>query len=79
MAAATGMSTGVFSDSQDRGYLGSTLTAQGIQQQRDYFERTPPTFLVTQSLVSLLTEKGIHCYTSDRAESETNGKRQQFD
>ncbi|XP_076014530.1 putative E3 ubiquitin-protein ligase HERC1 isoform X2 [Genypterus blacodes] len=72
MAAATGMSTGVFGDSQERGYLSSTLTAQGLQQQRDYFERTPPTFLVTQSLVSLLTEKGIHCYTSDRAENETS-------
>ncbi|KAF7670462.1 hypothetical protein LDENG_00124780 [Lucifuga dentata] len=72
MAAATGMNTGVISDSQDRGCLNSCLTAQGVQQQRDYIERTPPTFLVTQSLVSLLTEKGISCYTPDRAENEAS-------
>uniref|UniRef100_UPI003AAEB7BA probable E3 ubiquitin-protein ligase HERC1 n=1 Tax=Centroberyx gerrardi TaxID=166262 RepID=UPI003AAEB7BA len=74
MAAATGMNIGTISDSQQRGCLNSSLIAglQGAQQQqRNYKEQTPPTFLVTQSLVSLLTEKGIrYRYTPDRAEHE---------
>ncbi|XP_056259323.1 probable E3 ubiquitin-protein ligase HERC1 isoform X5 [Seriola aureovittata] len=74
MAAATGVNIGAISDPQQRGCLSSSLTAaaQGAQQQRDCNDQTPPTFLVTQSLVTLLTEKGVHCYSSDRAEHETN-------
>ena len=73
MAAATGVNIGAISDPQQRGYLNSNLTAQAAQQQKDYIDQTPPTFLVTQSLVSLLTEKGLHWYSSDRAEHEANG------
>ncbi|XP_040012787.1 probable E3 ubiquitin-protein ligase HERC1 isoform X3 [Xiphias gladius] len=75
MAAATGVNIGAIIDPQQRGCLNSGLTAaaQGAQQQpRDYSDQTPPTFVVTQSLVSLLTEKGVHCYSPDRAEHETN-------
>ncbi|XP_040914291.1 probable E3 ubiquitin-protein ligase HERC1 isoform X7 [Toxotes jaculatrix] len=74
MAAATGVNIGAISDPQQRGCLSSSLAlaAQGAQQQRDYNEQTPPTFLVTQSLVSLLTEKGVHCYIPDRTEHESN-------
>ncbi|XP_034565879.1 probable E3 ubiquitin-protein ligase HERC1 isoform X2 [Notolabrus celidotus] len=74
MAAATGVNIGAISDPQQRGCLNSSLTsaAQGAQQQKDSIEQTPPTFLVTQSLVSLLTEKGVHCYSLDRAEHEAN-------
>ncbi|TMS08063.1 putative E3 ubiquitin-protein ligase HERC1 [Larimichthys crocea] len=72
MAAATGVNIGAISDPQQRGCLNSSLTAQAAQQQKDYNEQTPPTFLVTQSLVSLLTEKGVHCYSPDRAEHEAN-------
>lgn len=75
MAAATGVNIGTISDPQRRGCLNLNLTAQGAQKQKDYNDQTPPTFLVTQSLVSLLTEKGIHCYGPDRAEHEANGKR----
>lgn len=72
MAAATG----VISDPQQRGYLNSSLTAagSGAQEHKDYNEQMPPTFLVTQSLVSLLTEKGVHCYSLDRTEHD--GERQ---
>lgn len=73
MAAATGVNIGAISDPQQRG---SSLTAQGAQQQKDYNEQAPPTFLVTQSLVSLLTEKGVQCYSPDRAEHEANGGRE---
>uniref|UniRef100_A0A8C4H0W8 HECT-type E3 ubiquitin transferase n=1 Tax=Dicentrarchus labrax TaxID=13489 RepID=A0A8C4H0W8_DICLA len=72
MAAATGVNIGAISDPQQRGCLNSSLTAQGAQQQKDYNEQTPPTFLVTQSLVSLLTEKGVQCYSPDRVEHEAN-------
>ncbi|XP_053195611.1 probable E3 ubiquitin-protein ligase HERC1 [Scomber japonicus] len=74
MAAATGVNIGAIIDPQQRGCLSSTLTVatQGTQQQRDYNEQTPPTFLVTQSLVSLLTEKGVHCSGPDRPEHEAN-------
>ncbi|XP_044188776.1 probable E3 ubiquitin-protein ligase HERC1 isoform X6 [Thunnus albacares] len=74
MAAATGVNIGAIIDPQQRGCLSSSLTAaaQGAQQQRDYNEQTPPTFLVTQSLVSLLTEKGVHCYSPDKPEHEAN-------
>lgn len=75
MAAATGVNIGTISDPQQRGCLNLNLTAQGAQQQKDYNDQTPPTFLVTQSLVSLLTEKGVNCYSPDRAEHEANGQR----
>lgn len=80
MAAATGVNIGAIIDPQQRGCLSSTLTVatQGAQQQRDYNEQTPPTFLVTQSLVSLLTEKGLHCSGPDRPEHEANGKDECF-
>ncbi|KAM3873957.1 putative E3 ubiquitin-protein ligase HERC1 [Diretmus argenteus] len=74
MAAATGINIGVISDPQQRGRLNSSLMGgfQGAQQQQsDHKEPTPPTFLVTQSLVSLLTAKGTcYRYTPDRAEHE---------
>ncbi|KAM9306994.1 putative E3 ubiquitin-protein ligase HERC1 [Pholidichthys leucotaenia] len=72
MAAATGVNIGAITDPQQRTCVSTCLTVatQGAQHLRDYTEPTPPTFLVTQSLVSLLTEKSDH--TSDRAEHETN-------
>lgn len=78
MAAATGVNIGAITDPQQRGCLSSSLTAQGAQQQKDYKDQTPPTFLVTQSLVSLLTEKGVQCHGPDRAEHEANGERNKF-
>ncbi|XP_026152678.1 probable E3 ubiquitin-protein ligase HERC1 isoform X2 [Mastacembelus armatus] len=74
MAAATGVNIGAISDPQQRGCLSSSLpaAAQGSQQQRDYSDQTSSTFLVTQNLVSMLTEKGVHCYSPDRAEHEAN-------
>lgn len=76
MAAATGVNMGAISDPQQSGCLSSTApaAAQGAQQQRDYNDQTPPTFLVTQSLVSLLTEKGVPCYSLDKVEHEGNGE-----
>lgn len=71
MAAATGVSVGAMTDLQQKGCL--SLTAHGGQHQ-DYNDHTSPTFLVTQRLVSLLTEKGVHCYSSDRSEFESNGE-----
>ncbi|XP_029920656.1 probable E3 ubiquitin-protein ligase HERC1 isoform X2 [Myripristis murdjan] len=74
MAAATGMNIGAISDPQQRGHLNSSLIAGFHGAHQDYKEQTPPTFLVTQSLVSLLTEKGIrYRYTPDRAENEAKG------
>uniref|UniRef100_A0A665WLM9 HECT-type E3 ubiquitin transferase n=1 Tax=Echeneis naucrates TaxID=173247 RepID=A0A665WLM9_ECHNA len=66
MAAATGVNIGAISDPQQRACLSSGLTAavQGAQPQRDFADQTPPTILVTQSLVTLLTEKGVHCYNA---------------
>ncbi|KAL4617326.1 putative E3 ubiquitin-protein ligase HERC1 [Arapaima gigas] len=65
MAAATGMNVGAISDPQQRGRLSCMLAS------RDCREPMSPTFLVTQSLVSLLTEKGIrYRYRSERTESE---------
>lgn len=78
MAAATGVNISAISDRQQKGCLNLSLTAQGTQQQKDNNEQTPPTFLVTQNLVSLLTEKGSHCYNSDRAEHEANGEKAKF-
>ncbi|KAL6096756.1 uncharacterized protein ACO6RY_06004 [Pungitius sinensis] len=74
LAAATGVNIGTISDPKQRSRLNSSQTsaAQGIQQQKDYIEQTPPTFLVTQNLVSLLTEKGVNCHGPDKAEHEAN-------
>ncbi|KAM3600471.1 uncharacterized protein V6R79_024041 [Siganus canaliculatus] len=66
MTAATGVNIGAISDPEQR----ACLAAQGVQQQKDYNEQTPPTFLVTQSLVSLLTEKGAPCYSPDKTEHD---------
>uniref|UniRef100_A0A8C2X9J9 HECT-type E3 ubiquitin transferase n=1 Tax=Cyclopterus lumpus TaxID=8103 RepID=A0A8C2X9J9_CYCLU len=74
MAAATGVNIGAISDPQQRSSLNSSQTAaaQGAQQQKDDNEQTPPTFLVTQNLVSLLTEKGVKCHGPDKGEHEAN-------
>ncbi|CAN9504281.1 unnamed protein product [Ophioblennius macclurei] len=75
MAAATGVNIGAISDPQQRGCVSTALTVatQGSQHlQRDYVEQTPPTFLVTQSLVSLLTEKSVQSHSQDRTEHEAN-------
>lgn len=71
MAAATGVNVGAINELQQKGCL--SLTVHGSQQQ-DYSDHTPPTFLVTQRLVSLLTEKGVQCSSSDRTEYEANGE-----
>lgn len=73
MAAATGVNIGAISDPQHRVCFTASVpaTAQNTQQQND---QTPPTFLVTQSLVSLLTEKGIYCYSADRTDHEASGE-----
>lgn len=61
MAAATGVNLGAICDPQQRGRLGAG---------RDSRELAFPSFLVTQSLVSLLTEKRIrYRYSAERAES----------
>ncbi|KAJ8402341.1 hypothetical protein AAFF_G00368300 [Aldrovandia affinis] len=68
MAAATGMSVGAVSDPHQRGRLSSIAKAS----RQDSKDLTPPTFLVTQSLVSLLTEKGVrYRYGQDRAEPDS--------
>lgn len=71
MAVATGVNIGAISDLQQKGSL--SLTGHSGQRQ-DYSDQTPPTFLVTQRLVSLLTEKGVHCHSSDRSDYEANGE-----
>ncbi|XP_034166972.2 probable E3 ubiquitin-protein ligase HERC1 isoform X4 [Pangasianodon hypophthalmus] len=61
MAAATGVNLGAICDPQQRGRLGAG---------RDSRELAFPNFLVTQSLVSLLTEKRVrYRYSAERAES----------
>lgn len=80
MAAATGVNIGAISDPQQRSCQNTTTTltvaTQGSQQLRDGIDQTPPTFLVTQSLVSLLTEKSAYCYSPERAEHEATGERE---
>ncbi|XP_062334757.1 probable E3 ubiquitin-protein ligase HERC1 [Osmerus eperlanus] len=71
IAAATGMNLGAISDPQQR----ARLKGGSQQQQRDYRDltlaMTPPNFLVTQSLVCLLTEKGVrYRYSGERMEQE---------
>lgn len=75
MAAATGVNIGAISDPQQRGCLSMSLTAQGVLHQMEYNDQMPPTFLVTQRLVSLLAEKGVHCYSQDRTEHEVHGEK----
>ncbi|XP_053334016.1 probable E3 ubiquitin-protein ligase HERC1 isoform X3 [Clarias gariepinus] len=61
MAAATGVNLGAICDPQQRGHLGVV---------RDSRELAFPNFLVTQSLVALLTEKRVrYRYGAERAES----------
>lgn len=72
MTAATGVNIGAITEPPPRTTL--TTATQGVLQQRDLSDQTPPTFLVTQRLVSLLTEKSIHCYIPDRAEHEVHGE-----
>ncbi|XP_052393189.1 probable E3 ubiquitin-protein ligase HERC1 isoform X2 [Carassius gibelio] len=66
MAAATGMNMSAITDPQQR--MRQSFALKGASQEPR--EITPPTFLVTQSLVSLLTEKGIrYRYNVERSES----------
>ncbi|KAK7896525.1 hypothetical protein WMY93_021850 [Mugilogobius chulae] len=71
MAAATGVNIGAISDPQQRLCVNTTAMGQ-CSQQRDFNDQKSSTFLVTQNLVSLLTEKSIHCYSHERLESEAN-------
>ncbi|XP_014842886.1 PREDICTED: probable E3 ubiquitin-protein ligase HERC1 isoform X1 [Poecilia mexicana] len=70
MAAATGVNIGAITEPQQRPTL--TTSTQAAIQQRDLGDQTPPTFLVTQHLVSLLTDKNIHSYSLDRTEHEAH-------
>ncbi|XP_078812489.1 putative E3 ubiquitin-protein ligase HERC1 isoform X5 [Oryzias latipes] len=72
-AAATGANSGGITEPQQRSIL--TIATQGAQQQRVQGDQTPLTFLVTQSLVSLLTEKSLHCNSPDRTEQEDSGNQ----
>ncbi|XP_073680135.1 probable E3 ubiquitin-protein ligase HERC1 [Garra rufa] len=66
MAAATGMNISAITDPQQRMRQSSALKG-ALQEPR---ELTPPTFLVTQSLVSLLTEEGVrYRYNVERSDS----------
>lgn len=75
MAVATGVSVGAVGDPQQRGCLSLSLAPAAGQQQKNSGSQTPPAFLVTQSLVSLLTQRGFHCHSQDKPEHETNGQR----
>ncbi|XP_051907348.1 probable E3 ubiquitin-protein ligase HERC1 isoform X3 [Hippocampus zosterae] len=73
MAAATGVHISR-SDVQQQPCLTVSLVSTVTQQQkqaRDCSEHLA-SFLVTQSLVALLTQKGAHCYGADKAEHETH-------
>ncbi|XP_054612956.1 probable E3 ubiquitin-protein ligase HERC1 isoform X1 [Dunckerocampus dactyliophorus] len=73
MAAATGVTNGGSSDTQQRAFLTSSvmMPAAAAQQERDCSDH-PASFLVTQSLVALLTEKGAHCHSADKPEHEAH-------
>lgn len=73
MAVATGVNVGAVGEPQQRGCLSLSLATAAGQQQKDSGSQTPPAFLVTQCLVSLLTERGFHCHSQDKPEHETNG------
>ncbi|XP_037548156.1 probable E3 ubiquitin-protein ligase HERC1 [Nematolebias whitei] len=75
MTAATGVNIGAITEPPQRTTL--TTATQGVLQQTDLSNQTPPTFLVTQRLVSLLTEKSIHCFSPDRAEHDANDEANQ--
>ncbi|MGH0184836.1 UNVERIFIED_CONTAM: hypothetical protein FKN15_017450 [Acipenser sinensis] len=67
IAAATGMNTGAISDPQQKKQHFSTFKGPAKETK----EVTSPMFLVTQTLVSLLTQKGIrHRQTPERADTE---------
>ncbi|KAM8872529.1 putative E3 ubiquitin-protein ligase HERC1 isoform 2-T2 [Synchiropus picturatus] len=63
MSAATGVNIGAISDPTQRSCVSSSVTTVTALQ---HCEQTSPTFLVTQSLVSLLTEKGVHFHSPDK-------------
>lgn len=72
IAAATGMNTGAISDPQQKKQHFSTFKGPAKETK----EVTSPMFLVTQTLVSLLTQKGIrHRQTPERADTELKGER----
>ncbi|XP_061657060.1 probable E3 ubiquitin-protein ligase HERC1 isoform X5 [Syngnathoides biaculeatus] len=77
MAAATGVN--IFSSYvQQRPCLTVSVVSATAQQQQEQQQQPkecnehPASFLVTQSLVALLTEKGAHCYGADKPEYETH-------
>uniref|UniRef100_A0A8C1RPW7 E3 ubiquitin-protein ligase HERC1 n=1 Tax=Cyprinus carpio TaxID=7962 RepID=A0A8C1RPW7_CYPCA len=72
MAAATGMNISAITDPQQR--VRHSFALKGASQEPR--ELTPPTFLVTQSLVSLLTEKGVR-YRYNVERSESNESKEQ--
>ncbi|XP_061887279.1 probable E3 ubiquitin-protein ligase HERC1 isoform X3 [Entelurus aequoreus] len=73
MAAATGLMNGGSSDAQQRACLTSSVTtpAAAAQQQRDCSDQLA-SFLVTQSLVALLTENGAHCHVAEKPDYEAH-------
>ncbi|KAM9794366.1 putative E3 ubiquitin-protein ligase HERC1 isoform 3-T6 [Syngnathus typhle] len=76
MAAATGMNI-PSSEAQQRACLTVSLVSAVTQQQQEQQQvkdngEHSESFLVTQSLVALLTEKGVHCYCADKTEHETH-------
>lgn len=75
MAAATGVNIGAVGDQQQRNSLNSSLTTatQADQQLKDGGDQITHTFLVTQSLVSLLTGKDVQCFSHDKTDTENNG------
>lgn len=77
MAAATGVTIGEMSDPQQRLCVNTTAMGQSSQKHTELNEQSYSTFLVTQSLVSLLIEKGIQCYSQERFECEANDVRQE--
>lgn len=72
MAAATGLNVGAITESQQRTTL--TTSTPAAMQQKDPSDQTPATFLVTQHLVSLLTDKNFHACSFEKTEHENIGK-----
>ncbi|XP_038130884.1 probable E3 ubiquitin-protein ligase HERC1 isoform X2 [Cyprinodon tularosa] len=68
MAAATGLNVGAITESQQRTTL--TTSTPAAMQQKDPSDQTPATFLVTQHLVSLLTDKNFHACSFEKTEHE---------
>ncbi|XP_057674688.1 probable E3 ubiquitin-protein ligase HERC1 isoform X1 [Corythoichthys intestinalis] len=71
MAAATGVHISS-SIAQQQAVLTVSLAAQQQQQQARDCSEHPASFLVTQSLVALLTEKGAYCQSADKPEHEAH-------